>query len=269
MNYSGKKVWERVSKRYKCAVCEHDSWCMFCSELKLALCMRVESERPSKNAMGGWIHDSGIRFTPPKSEPIPDSVFHADVLIHGWRRQTTTEQVEEFANDLGLSSQSLYQLGIGWAPEHRAFAFPMFDENGKTIGIRLRNKKGEKWAVKGSHNGLFVPDKPTQKRAFICEGPTDTAACLSMGFFAIGRACCTGFEEALCLLLRRFKIPECILVLDNDGPGVRGAAKLISLLKIPFRRFVPPAKDMREFLCSGGSEPVVEMMLKQCRTSVP
>lgn len=265
VNQKKNALWIRVNRREPCKVCEKPDWCTMCPELGIARCMRIESTRASK--AGGWIHELGENFVPPVSKPLPETSIHADALMHGWRRETTPDQVEAFAAELGISTPALNALGIAWAPEYRAFAFPMSDSEGKVIGVRLRNREGKKWAVKGSRQGLFVPSLEGQKRVFVCEGPTDTAACLSMGFFAIGRPCCLGCEEMLCESLRRLKVRECVLALDNDTAGINGTEKLITFLRVPFQRLIPPAKDMRAFVVAGGTAQLVESMLAHCRTT--
>ena len=48
--------WQRVTKKDSCPICGHPDWCTVCVAHGLALCMREPSQRPSKNAMGGWLH---------------------------------------------------------------------------------------------------------------------------------------------------------------------------------------------------------------------
>ena len=49
------------------------------------------------------------------------------------------------------------------------------------------------------------------------------------------------------------KIKVVYICCDNDTPGLRGAQKLASTLKCQVRKFIPPAKDLREFVADGGT----------------
>ena len=94
---------------------------------------------------------------------------------------------------LGLPASALVSLRVGWSADDKATTWPMMDHDGNVVGIRLRcMKTGRKWSVKGGTSGVFLPvglPKET-KRLFIAEGPTDTAAMLSIGFNCIGRPSC-------------------------------------------------------------------------------
>ena len=120
----------------------------------------------------------------------------------------------------------------------------MRDERMAIVGIRLRNAYGEKWAVTGGRNALFVPSAPVQKRCYICEGPTDTAALLSLGLFAIGRPSCNEGAAMLAALLPRLGVREAVIAGDHDqdktrpdgstyNPGVDGSVRLSDKLPVP------------------------------------
>jgi DNA primase len=124
---------------------------------------------------------------------------------------------------------------------------------------------GKKWAVRGSKAGLFIPfdagKRLPRSPLFVCEGPTDTAAALSIGFFAIGRPACLGQEEMVLTLIRKFHPQQIIVCYDNDKPGIAGADKLIRYIRCPVVRFVPPAKDLRHFVNLGGTKELVYSIL--------
>jgi hypothetical protein len=121
----------------------------------------------------------------------------------------------------------------------------MRDENCKIIGIRRRFGDGHKRAITGSRNGLFIPaglskDKPL----FICEGPTDTAAALDLGFEAIGRPNC---DSKIDMTVRFARGRRIMIVCDNDPPGREGAKKLAGeLIKCcpAVKIIAPPAEGM-------------------------
>ena len=67
----------------------------------------------------------------------------------------TKAMVDVLANDLGVSTDSLIRLGIGYHPTYaaRAFTFPE-RENGEVTGISVRHLDG-KLMIKGSKRGLI------------------------------------------------------------------------------------------------------------------
>jgi hypothetical protein len=138
----------------------------------------------------------------------------------------------------------------------------MCDGHGNAIGIRLRNEQG-KFAVRGSRQGLFLADVPAQRTLFVCEGPTDTAAALDLGLFAVGRpnCCCGGPELRICA--RHHDCRGVVVIADNDKPGLDGARKVGGQLRLPFAIYVPPAKDLREFVRLGGTRAMIENTLNQ------
>jgi hypothetical protein len=130
------------------------------------------------------------------------------------------------------------------------------------VGIRLRNERG-KFAVRGSRQGIFLAAVPAQKTLFVCEGPTDTAAAVELGFFAAGRPnCCCGGAE-IRIYARRHRCVNAVLVADNDKPGLDGARRVGQELRLPYAIYVPPAKDLREFVRLGGTRNMIGNTLKQ------
>jgi hypothetical protein len=142
----------------------------------------------------------------------------------------------------------------------------MRDGAGKVVGIRLRAADGRKWSVKGGHEGLFYsPALEVKDTLYVCEGPTDTAAALSMGVPAVGRPSCLGAVEHLKALVVRLRVRSLTIIADHDRPrelpdgriahpGLDGTRKLIAELRRMARIVVPPAKDMREWFAAGALE---------------
>jgi len=94
------------------------------------------------------------------------------------------------------------------------------------------------------------------------EGPTDTATAVELGFFAVGRPnCCCGGAE-IRVFARRHGCSGAVVVSDNDKPGLDGARKVGGELKLPFAVYLPPAKDLREFVRLGGTRVMIENTLK-------
>jgi hypothetical protein len=137
----------------------------------------------------------------------------------------------------------------------------MSDGYGNIVGIRLRNDRG-KFAVRGSRQGIFTATVPPQKTLFVCEGPTDTAAAVELGLFAVGRPnCCCGGAE-IRIYARRQGVARVVVISDNDKPGLDGARKVGGEVRLPFAIYVPPAKDLREFVRLGGTRLMIENALK-------
>jgi hypothetical protein len=149
-------------------------------------------------------------------------------------------------------------LGVTWATEHRAWAWPMKDGNEAVVGIRLRSDNGDKWAVTGSHQGCFIPAEQPKGMALITEGPTDAAAGLDLGYWAIGRPSCSGGGPQLKQLMLRHHIRRVVIICDNDEPGAKGAMALADLLPVPCAIVVTPAKDLRDFKRFGGTREMLD-----------
>ena len=252
----------RVSRAHLCPICKHGDWCRVFAD-GWAECMRVQSDKPAKS--GGWMHRLCLLPTFPEPQRASRSrltpTINATRMMREWFAATTPVELDDFAASLGVTTASLTAVGAAWAAPHSAWAFPMCDGYGNVVGIRLRNERG-KFAVRGSRQGIFLANVPAQKTLFICEGPTDTAAAIELGLFAVGRPnCCCGGPE-IKVYARRHECSRVVIISDNDKPGLDGARKVGSELKLPFAIYVPPAKDVREFVRLGGTRAMIENTLK-------
>lgn len=175
---------------------------------------------------------------------------------------------QEDANALGVSVESLLALGCRYAPPHRAWAFPMRDGYDEPIGIRLRSSDGRKWAVRGSRNGLFIPNIDPKPVVYLCEGPTSTAAALTIGLYTIGRPACHLGGPDIKIALRRLGVSKAVIVADNDEkpngmtPGLSGANALAKEIGVRCVVWTPPTKDIRDFVKAGGTRQMIESDLK-------
>jgi len=171
------------------------------------------------------------------------------------------------ATMLGVTSEALARLSVGWSPVHRAVSWPMRDDSGQVVGIRLRCPvTSRKWAVTGSSAGLFYGvdllgvERPG--RVYVAEGPTDSAALLSVGLDAVGVPSTGGCRDLLAALVRRIDAAEVVIVADGDGPGMRGAVTLGVTLRsvVPVRIINPPqgVKDARAWVVGGADALVIE-----------
>lgn len=255
--------WLRVNKKHPCKVCGRQDWCTYTDSG--SCCMRVKSEVPMRN--GGWLHrlDNPIPYFQPIRKAIEDRSIDASGIFRTWANNTDTQKLNEFGVSLGVDTDALMSIGCAWATPYSAWAFPMKQADGRVIGIRLRNEAGDKWAVKGSKSGLFVPETypiDFDGTLWLTEGPTDLAAALSLGLFSIGRPACLGQESLILNYLRLINARRLVIITDNDEPGIRGAEKLQSQLPILSCVWPPPCKDIREYLCLGGNRTMIEASIK-------
>jgi hypothetical protein len=242
--------------------------------------MRVPNEKPKtfKDGSVGYVHrltDEPRKVFVPQRKEKPAPVINVEAMMASWAAKTRPEAFRSLADELGVRTSALMELRCAWAAEHSAWAFPMRDGLGKMVGVRLRNQKGEKWAVKGSKQGLFLPYLNPEKQAVFVEGATDTLAGLSIGLYCIGRPSCSGGLFDIQALIKRLGIREAVIVSDNDddrerpdgsfyNPGVDGARALSDRLEIPNCIVILPEKDMREAVNNGLTAERFDAMVRQC-----
>jgi hypothetical protein len=278
-------LWPFFTKENPCPACSHHDWSCRAGQFKF-VCMRVASDHPSKD--GGYYHEYGDKK--PANRPSHALPGHsryvlkdAESTLKQKKARFSESAVEMFARSLGLSFDALDDLGCvrckEWVENNLQFGFPMRDGSGKITGIRLRDWDGNKKSVYGSLSGCFYSDSPEAlelldnfKAAFICEGPTDAAALLTLGLFPIGRPSCNSCNEIVAQVLQRLSIRRAVIVVDNDEikkqgnrPGYDGAIRLKKELGVPSALFAPPSpiKDVREFLNKGGTRQMIESDLRQ------
>jgi hypothetical protein len=226
--------------------------------------MRIQSETPMRN--GGWLHRTNqtIPYIAPVRKAIEDKLIDAQAMWQRWFDRTDHQLLDGLGVSLGVDTDCLKAIGCAWST-FGAWAFPMRDPSGKVSGIRLRNDKGDKWAVKGSKAGLFIPSEYsyiTDRVLYLVEGPTDLAAAMTIGLRAFGRPACLGQENLILAYIAQQKIDRLVIVTDNDEPGLRGAEKLQGMLSILSCIWIPPTKDIREFVNLGGRYDTMQTILK-------
>lgn len=255
----------RVSRARPCPVCSKADWCLVSRDdpPSKAVCSRVESGRRWKDA--GYFHrlrDSDgwrqrrVRTVRTITIPAAEGSGALLALARRYHDAVTPEQADGLSRSLGVSAAALARLRLGWTG--RSWSFPMRDAGGHVRGIRLRFPDGTKLSVRGGREGLFIPIALTDNDPLlICEGPTDCAALLDLGFDAVGRPSCTGGTGLIVALVRARKPASVVVVADADAPGQRGAAALASVLAAHCRdvRVITPvaAKDAREWARRGGT----------------
>jgi len=192
----------------------------------------------------------------------PDSACGAldfDDMAERFQAAMSAAALHGLADGLDVTTRSLRRLRIGWSSRAGAWAFPMSSAAGRVLGIRLRRPDGRKFSVKGGREGLFVPtDLNAGARLLVCEGPTDTAALLDLGFAAVGRPSCTGGVRLLVELTQERKTADVVIVADADGPGRKGSQNLASVLAAysPTVRVIEPPvgiNDARDWKRQGAT----------------
>jgi hypothetical protein len=265
MNYTDKDNWVRASHENRCLVCDHADWCMNAADRSACICARREHGAVKRCVDAGWLHRISDRdgWRPDRTRhlkvrrDVPTATLRQMGDLAGrFRREMDRGRLGRFAGRLGLPVESLDRLGIGWRRESQAWAFPMKTGDGQVCGIRLRTEAAAKFAVRGSKEGLFIPDGLDDPAVLlIAEGPTDVAALLGLGFPAVGRPSCRGGTGHLVTRLRPVDV---VIVADRDEPGQEGALALVQLLVIHVRRIrlvTPPPgiKDARAWVRAGAT----------------
>jgi len=220
------------------------------------------------------IADASRRTMPPAKPAKPPLTIDAGAIHDALRLSTPPADLLAMSERLGVSEYSLDCIGAAWHAEKLAWAFPMRDAAGLVVGIRLRADDGRKWAVTGSRAGLFYDpfmDVPEDRVLYVAEGPTDTAAAITLGLPCIGRHACRGQVAAVAALARRMGFRRAVIISDNDAaksdgsyPGQEGAEELALALPLPTKVITPPGKDLRAWLQAGGNVAVFRVLERQC-----
>lgn len=220
--------------------------------------------------LAGWLGltDSVTAPEPPlrRSVPLRSSVKRdgrLDRLADCCHRAMKSSWWSRLGSRLGLPTADLKRLRVGWSAQHIATTWPMVDHDDNVVGIRTRDMKtGEKKSVYGGTAGVFVPAGllPSVDRLFIAEGPTDTAALLSIGFDCIGRPSCNGAVAITTKLVKKLHPSEVVIVADEDtnDAGRKGAESLgVALVTVcaRVRIIFPPngINDARDWVRGGAT----------------
>jgi len=173
--------------------------------------------------------------------------------------------VTRFADELGVQAASLHRLGIGWCAKRACWTFPMRDASAAIVGFRTRRADAKR-SIPGGRNGLFIPHFfRASDPVCIAEGPTDTAAMLTLGFECIGRSHCTGNVPEIVELLRGYRGSVWIMA-DGDEAGVEGAIRLAEHLSQRVKILTPGQhKDIRAWVKAGATREMVLSMARNAR----
>ncbi len=297
--------WRKTNKSAPCVICGKAGWCTVSADGTTAKCMRIgEGAFKVEEDGSGLAHYHRIGDNtdyrdvklPPKSPKRDARPVDWMAVCDDAEQRVGEQRIAALGSELGLSAASLKRIGVGWWARHnglalrssvpadlqRGWTFPMRDASNKPVGVRLRlidpdaiaEYGNNKIALPGSAgDGIFIPrdlGHSGKRLLLICEGPTDCAALLDMGFDAIGRPSNTSGTRSIQLYVadntHRYGWREVVILIDRDKPGTdaarntwQGARTLAEALVSP-RRSVricqPPIgiKDAREWLRLGADE---------------
>ena len=242
----------RVNKANPCKICLKPDWCLYSEDGSVAICQRVEEGSKKRCGDAGWLHVAGpdtgqaknVKFNIKKFDKTNTPKPDFERIARDCQGRLSDRQLRWLGESLDITPASLKRLGTGW--DGKAFSFPMLDENLRVIGIRRRFGDGNKFAVKGSSNGLFIPQGLSESGPlFITEGPTDCGAALDLGFDAIGRPNCDSKVDMTVRFARGRKIT---IIADNDAVGIEGAKKLSAKLieRCPEVEIIGTARSVEE-----------------------
>lgn len=253
------KEFQRVNKRTPCPICDKPDWCLIAPDESAAICARVQEGSVKRCGEAGWLHRLNDNHRPgayrphrrtisPPAKPAKDFAE----LAQRYQDMLTEQSLNKLVVQLGVSADSLRRLQVGW--NGAGYTFPMRDETGAIVGLRVRYPSGTKVCETGSRQALFIPtDIPARGLLLICEGPSDTAAALDLDFSAVGRPSCNAGAR----MLSKFASGRDVaLIADNDKPGRKGAEALAGelILHCPKLRIVYPPdeiKDLRQWKAAG------------------
>ena len=276
--------WHNVSKKEPCPICHKTDWCNLSNDGAVCICHRVESPYVARSG-SGWIHrlrdvEKKVKVRGEGEQWKGKSFFQHQPLttnhqsptldfgrVHGGYEGDAV-LVEGLATTLGVDDEALKALDVRFNPFEECWSFPMRDDEGKIVGLRFRELGGsKKWSAKGSKDGLFYATKgfaredasKSGRELVIVEGPSDTAAAMSLGLSVVGRSSCQTGAVLLRALIRRVRPQVVTIVADNDCPGIKGAELLAGHLVClrPVRLLVVPHpyKDLRAWYLKGGLTP--------------
>jgi hypothetical protein len=259
--------WHRVSADRPCPVCGRPDWCLVSPDGRAAICPRTEAGSVKQCGEAGWLHrlDDGFREPRrevPSAERAPASSKDFGDFAERFRRNAD-QPVRDLAHQLGVSSEALVALGVGWSPPLHLWTFPEKDGTGRVIGLMRRWADGTKMRVKGSKSGLtYASDWDTgDGPILLAEGATDVAAAMTLGLSAIGRPSNRGGCAFLAELLESLPFEREIVVVgerdqkeSGEWPGREGAIATAKELARRLKRpidwcLVPDAvKDLRAWV---------------------
>jgi hypothetical protein len=290
---SGPDPFRRVTRTKPCVICGKPDWCRRTAD-GAHECHRIDETavdgytRISKTPAGFAVyrHVQDRRAGDPKTngprEGGEQPVTSVDLAAqdHKFRAAISSERKTTIAQQLGVSVAALDSIGIGaadvrdlkrlraggvgWKEDYPLVvsSFPERDATGAVVGFCFRaddGRKGSPSGKVGAKRGLIIsstlPARPDP--VMLVEGPSDVAACETLGLASVGRPSNAAGGALIAQLLAR---REVLVVGENDQnsagtwPGRDGAEKLARYLTATWNRAVrwalPPEdhKDVRAYL---------------------
>jgi len=282
-----------VSRHEPCLICGKGDWCRRTAD-GAQECHRIDEasvngfERVAKTPAGFAVYrraqdvaariakENGSRnFGKWATAPVD---FAAE--DRNFRTALPAERKKSIAKQLGVTAAALDAIGIGqangdglrrlrasgagWKENFPSVvsSFPESDASGAIVGFCLRTDDGRKGSPSrkvGGRRGLINPTTLPARLdpVLLVEGPTDVAACDTLGLASVGRPSNISGGRHIGQLLVRRKV---LVVGENDRnpagtwPGRDGAKKLAQYLAATWKRAVPWAlpspghKDVRACL---------------------
>jgi len=257
---TGRK-WEPVSRTKPCPVCGKPDWCVHVEGG--TICPRTPEGSVRDLGSAGYLHVHGDRdrLRLPWSRTVPAQAQDVgDVADRHYLASNAASARTALAARIGVGTDALDRMRVGWNAALSAWTFPMRDGRGRIVGIQQRfSSTGDKRVVKGHSSGVFEPFHLDVRREelVICEGASDAAAALTVGLAAIGRFSCSGTLEETVARVLRHRPGRVIVVADNDEPGLRGAEQLLRRLdgiaRAELRRPPQGIKDLRAWTQAGAT----------------
>jgi hypothetical protein len=255
----------RVTPDRRCPICGRGDWCLLAPDGSTAICPRTEAGSVSLVGNAGWLH-----VLDPRAQPRPFVVPKLRPRRgRDWTSYVNSTQsaldgpLGELAGMLGVSRRSLEMIQAGYDGGREAWTFPERDADGNVIGILVRGRAGAKKRLPNSRCGLVYARNwhSATGPVLLVEGPSDTAAALTMGLCVLGRPSNTGGIELLVEVLEPVPDDRPVIVIgerdrkpDGSWPGRAGAistaTQLAKTLDRPIGWSLPPgdAKDTRAWL---------------------
>jgi phage/plasmid primase-like uncharacterized protein len=271
-------TWRRCTPSTPCPVCGARGWCGVTSEGRVC-CMAEAKGHPDRMDMVGYRRlrvdgNGGVHFWP-AGQPVQKNKGDKSIKkVHpttiNWTRlhhkfiAALDPHLAWLCDHLEVDEAAVCAMQVGWSVGHFAFTFPMRDSSGKIVGFRLRKRDGQKYSIRGSREGLFIPSpvKGPDELIVISEGPSDTMHLHSQGYHTIGRPSCRGATQHAVDYCQEHPV---VVVSDRDSPGRIGAADLAGhLVKVcPTVKIIEPlkGKDAREWIVSGATKDVIDLVI--------
>ena len=231
--------WIRVTRQRLCKICGKPDWCSFAADGQVAVCMRIESNKPTKN--GGYIHrltDDDWKTLPRRTvrRSAPKPKLDCNSIHRRCAGSLRPESLGWLSNDIGISIESIGRFEVGYHPDKNVYSIPMRRPDGSICGIKYRPRNSNKFCESGSKSGMFfVPGSLIRDYVLIVEGCSDAMAINDIGYESVvGRDNCVGNVSQIVTLFRRLKPRRVVIIPDNDshGKGQAGAEALRQILSL-------------------------------------